>query len=136
MAVVEQDRHALQQYLAGKIDTCPQLDFEAASALEAENVQQAAKLIGKDQGTKSAKKESSKRKHALLQEPSISVPSEDTLMLQSIRSDEYCLYNRLTVLNAVGTVSFCYLSLMRLMLVSLTNPFFLKGLRHCVKVIQ
>lgn len=43
-AVVEQDRHALQQYLNGKIESCPQLDYSTASTIAAEN----AKLFGKD----------------------------------------------------------------------------------------
>ncbi len=47
-AVVEQDRHALQQYLTGKIDNCPQLDLQAAASIAAQNAQLVAKLSGKD----------------------------------------------------------------------------------------
>jgi hypothetical protein len=38
-AVVEQDRHALQQYLNGLIESCPQLDLQALQAMAAENAQ-------------------------------------------------------------------------------------------------
>lgn len=36
-AVVEQDRKDLQEYLIGKIDTCPQIDIAAAEAYTANN---------------------------------------------------------------------------------------------------
>lgn len=43
-AVVEQDRHALQQYLTGVIESCPQLDLQALQAMSAENAQNAKEM--------------------------------------------------------------------------------------------
>lgn len=63
--------------------------------------------------TKSAKKESNKRKHSAIQSEGDQVNNEDTAFLLALRADEYSPFSRSTVLNAVGTVcspSFCFLS--------------------------
>lgn len=59
-----------------------------------------------------SKKDSNKRKHAALQssDANENIDNEDALALQQIRADEYAPFNRLTVLNAVGTVSQSYLA--------------------------
>lgn len=44
-AVVESDRHALLHYLQGKIDTCPQLNFQAAQAIADENAQSSREAL-------------------------------------------------------------------------------------------